>query len=285
MPTTSSLAQRGTRSRRTRSTCGSTSSVVKPSLLSYDHYQFAQNGDNPDYFLNLMMIRRTALDARVPFLNIVQACTWTPSMRVPGPDELRYLVYTTLAYGGQGHFLLRVYGRRAQRRHRVWLTARPRRCMHALKSLNREFVAIAKELQPLRSLAVYHAGMSPPGAEMLPAKAPFRFDPPIAPMAYKPARTCSRIPARVLRHGGQAKSCGGRQPGLQGRGRKLVWSGQAAWIALTRNPANGSMGTLNGSNSNSSRERACSCGPRHCPSMRHLIVKLSSEIRKIAAGL
>ncbi len=76
--------------------------VVKPSLVSYDHYQFSKQGDTPDYFLNLMMIRRVALEARVPFLNIVQACTWTPSMRVPGPDELRYLVYTTLAYGGQG---------------------------------------------------------------------------------------------------------------------------------------------------------------------------------------
>ena len=31
--------------------------VVKPSLVSYDHYQFAKQGDNPDYFLNLAMIR------------------------------------------------------------------------------------------------------------------------------------------------------------------------------------------------------------------------------------
>jgi hypothetical protein len=53
-----------------------------------------------------------------------------------------------------------------------------------LKSVNREFVAIARELQPLRSLAVYHAGMSPPGSEGLPPQAPFRFDPPVAPLAY-----------------------------------------------------------------------------------------------------
>ena len=54
--------------------------VVKPSLVSYDHYQFSTQGDSPDYFLNLMIIRHTALEARVPFLNIVQACTWTPTM-------------------------------------------------------------------------------------------------------------------------------------------------------------------------------------------------------------
>lgn len=52
--------------------------------------------------------------------------------------------------------------------------------------MNREFVAIAKELQPLRSIAVYHAGSSPPGAEPLPEKAPFRFDPPVAAVAFHP---------------------------------------------------------------------------------------------------
>ena len=82
--------------------------VVKPSLVSYDHYQFSKQGDNPDYFLNLMMIRRTALEARVPFLNIVQACTWTPSMRVPSPDELRYLDLHDAGLWRAGNLVLRV---------------------------------------------------------------------------------------------------------------------------------------------------------------------------------
>jgi hypothetical protein len=159
--------------------------VVKPPLVSYDHYQLAKGGDNPDYFLNLMMIRRTALEARVPFLNIVQACTWTPSMRVPGPDELRYLIYTTLAYGGQG-ISYYVYCHPGHTGAIALADGTPTPLYHALKSLNREFVAIAKELQPLRSLAVYHARMSPPGSEGLSPKAPFRFDPPVAPLAYSP---------------------------------------------------------------------------------------------------
>jgi len=71
--------------------------VVKPSLISYDHYHFTANGDSGQYFLNLGMIREKALEAAVPFLNIVQACSWTPSMRVPTPDELAWLVYTSLA--------------------------------------------------------------------------------------------------------------------------------------------------------------------------------------------
>jgi hypothetical protein len=159
--------------------------VVKPALVSYDHYQFAAGGDNPDYFLNLMLIRRAALDARVPLLNIVQAATWTPVMRAPSPDELRYLIYSTLAYGGQG-ISYYVYTAQGHTGGIALANGTPTPLYHTLKSLNREFVAIAKELQPLRSLAVYHAGMSPPGAEPLPAKALFRFDPPVAPMAFNP---------------------------------------------------------------------------------------------------
>jgi len=36
-------------------------------------------------------------------MNIGQACTWDAKlMRVPTDNEMRYLVYTTLAYGAQG---------------------------------------------------------------------------------------------------------------------------------------------------------------------------------------
>jgi hypothetical protein len=160
---------------------------VKPSLLSYDHYQFAAAGDNPDYFLNLMMIRRAALEAHVPFLNIVQASSWTPAMRVPGPNELRYLIYTTLACGGQG-ISYYVYSTAGHVGGIALADGTPTPLYHALKTLNREFVAIARELQPLHSLGVYHAGMLPRGAEALPSAAPFHFDPPIAPLAYAPRK-------------------------------------------------------------------------------------------------
>ena len=159
--------------------------VVKPSLLSYDHYQFTQQGDNPDYFLNLMIIRRTALEARVPFLNIVQACAWSPAMR--GPARMSSATSSIPRWPMAGRAFptsCTAVGQVSGGIVRANLTPTP--LYHALKSLNREFVAVAKELQPLRSLAVYHAGMLPPGAEVLPAKAPFRFDPPLAPLAYAP---------------------------------------------------------------------------------------------------
>jgi len=159
--------------------------VVKPSLLSWDHYQFAKAGDNAEYFLNLALVRQASQQSGVPFLQIVQACTWTPSMRVPVPDEMRYLVYTTLAYGAQG-ISYYVYCHPGHTGAIALPDGTPTPIYHALKSLNREFVKIAAQLQPLRSLGVYHAGMKPPGAEPLPKAVAFQFDPPVAPIAYKP---------------------------------------------------------------------------------------------------
>ena len=128
--------------------------VVKPSLISYDHYQFAADGDTDQYFLNLAMIRQASQQANVPFLNIVQACSWTPVRRVPQGDEMRYLVYTTLAYGAQG-ISYYVYCHPGHTGGIALADGTPTPIYHALKTLNREFVATAEVLQPLRSLAVY----------------------------------------------------------------------------------------------------------------------------------
>jgi hypothetical protein len=158
--------------------------VVKPALLSYDNYRFAVAGDMDEYFLNLAMIRDKTQQAGVPFLNIVQAASWDPTMRVPTGDEMRYLVYTTLAYGAQG-ISYYVYCCPNHVGGIALPEGTPTPLYHALKPLNREFVAIASELQPLRSSAVYHTGMTPQGTVPLPAGATFCLDPPVAPMPYK----------------------------------------------------------------------------------------------------
>ena len=163
---------------------------VRPTLLSYDHYQFTNTGDNPEYFLNLALIRQQALAAGLPFLNIVQASNWVPGSaaspaapRVPTPDEMRYLVYTTLAYGAQG-ISYYVYCYPNHEGGIASADGTPTALYHALKTLNREFVAIATELQPLVSLGVFHTGMQPPGTVPLPADAPFQFTPPVAAKDY-----------------------------------------------------------------------------------------------------
>jgi hypothetical protein len=159
--------------------------ILKPDLISYDHYHFTVKGDGTQYFMNLAMIRQTALDAGVPFLNIVQACSWTPSMRIPNGDELRWLVYTSLAYGAQG-ISYYVYCHPNHEGAMATADGTPTPLYHAARSANREFAAIASQLQPLRSLGAYHVDMMPPGALPLSDDAAFQLDPPVPARDYAP---------------------------------------------------------------------------------------------------
>ncbi len=179
--------------------------TVRPNLLSYDHYQFTNSGDEPNYFRNLAMIRESSLSAGVPFMNIVQASCWVPDSsaipwapRVPNGDEMRYLVYTTLAYGAQG-ISYYVYSYPKHEGGIALADGTPTPLYHALKPLNREFVAIAQELQPLKSLGVYHSGMQPPGAVALPEDAPVSFDPPVPTIDYPSG---ARVQGVLLGHFG-----------------------------------------------------------------------------------
>lgn len=145
--------------------------IVKPDLISYDHYHFLRDSDGAQYFLNLALIRMAALEAKKPFLNIIQACD-SPSegWRWPGEHELRWLTYTSLAYGAQGisHFR---YDAGLWKEPRNPVTPLP--LYWALSQINREFVAVASELQPLKSVGVYHCGVLPLGGQALPDKSPF----------------------------------------------------------------------------------------------------------------
>ena len=81
--------------------------TVKPDLISYDHYHFLKDKDGQpltasQYFLNLALIRDGGLEAGKPFLNIIQANTIEKSWRLPNAQEMRFLVFTTMAYGGRG---------------------------------------------------------------------------------------------------------------------------------------------------------------------------------------
>ncbi|MBR3221172.1 MAG: hypothetical protein IKF72_02990 [Kiritimatiellae bacterium] len=115
------------------------------------------------------IIRQCAAAMGIPFWNGVQACSWTPgklaspsSPRIPGPDEMRYLVYTTAAYGAHGIYYY-VYCRKGHVGSIVALDGTPDAKYEALKTLNREFVAIAKILYGLRFKGAYFQGLHPTG--------------------------------------------------------------------------------------------------------------------------
>lgn len=141
-----------------------------PAFVSYDHYQLNNGWDTSNYFLNLSIIQQACAARGVPFMNGVQACAWWPpksfaspqAPRIPNPDEMRYLVYTTLAYGAQGIYYY-VYSHPGHWGSIVSQDGVPDAKYYELKKLNPIFVATAKQLRGYRLTGAYFKGFCPRG--------------------------------------------------------------------------------------------------------------------------
>ena len=160
-------------------------SIVKPSILSYDHYQFQtttnwlgqkKNVDTPDYFKNLAIISYDAKQAGIPFVNIVQASKWDSSIRIPNGNELTYLYNTSLAYGAAG-VTDYVYSCATLPRFSGGMVnndGTPTTLYDTAKTINPKFVAVANQVRSLVHIGAYHLGDLPPGlgnVDGLPAEA------------------------------------------------------------------------------------------------------------------
>lgn len=139
---------------------------VKPRVLSYDHYALMKDGtERPDYFRNMEIIRAAGLKYGVPYWYIFLI---TPhyGYRDPSEGDLRWQIYTALAYGYKGlcyftywsvkaeGFGESIIGLDGERTGRYWLA----------RKLNAEVNAIGPVLAELRSTAVYHTAARPPEA-------------------------------------------------------------------------------------------------------------------------
>ncbi len=149
--------------------------TVKPDLISYDHYHFLKDKegkprDGTEYFLNLGMIRTAALDAERPFLNIIQADTIVKSWRLPNASEVRWLVFTTMAYGGRGISYFTYWG--PQEYNGLYIDGRKMPLMDAVAQLNHEMAKLGPALMKLDSVGAYHTAPIPDGAQAIPADAP-----------------------------------------------------------------------------------------------------------------
>jgi hypothetical protein len=150
--------------------------IVKPDLISYDHYHFlklATNGapsDGKQYFLNLALIRLAALEAKKPFLNIIQANTIEKHWRLPNATEMRWLVFTTMAYGGRGISYFTYWGPPAY--NGLYVDGKPSSRVADVAALNEEIAKFGPALMQLDSVAVYQTGRLPYGTEAIPASAP-----------------------------------------------------------------------------------------------------------------
>jgi len=142
--------------------------TVRPPLLSYDHYALMEWGDRPEYFPNLEVIRRQALRSDVPFWNIILA---TPhfSYRDPSPTDLRWQVYTTLAYGGKGiaYFTYATLDVENYRNGIIGLYGQRAAKYAAVQQLNLEMQRLGPHLLGLKSTGVYHIPDAPQGSVSL----------------------------------------------------------------------------------------------------------------------
>jgi|GEM_PF-1235052 hypothetical protein len=74
-----------------------------PDYIMYDHYPFYENnGFSSSYYSDLEIIRRQALKGSVDFWTFIQSLGITGWLRVPSESEMRYQIYTSLAYGAKG---------------------------------------------------------------------------------------------------------------------------------------------------------------------------------------
>jgi hypothetical protein len=144
--------------------------ITKPAVLSYDHYCLqAGDTEGQQYFENLGLIRDYALRAGIPPWNIIQAMSYARSMRQPNDAEMRWQVYTSLAYGMKGllYFIYWSYNEDPLDVGIVDHLGQPGPLFPIVQQLNGEIKALGPTLLGLTSTGVFHTGDVPPGATRL----------------------------------------------------------------------------------------------------------------------
>ena len=146
-------------------------SIVKPRVLSYDHYCLLRDGGiRPDYFENLGLIRDYGPRYGVPPWNTSLSLAHL-AYRDPTEAEMRWQIYTSLAYGMKGimYFTYWTNGTLAaqERFGIVDDEGKPARLYPIVSQLNAEMKALGKTLLGLTSTGVYHTGEVPAGGARL----------------------------------------------------------------------------------------------------------------------
>ncbi len=147
--------------------------IVRPKLLSYDHYALFKDSIRPDYFENMEIIRQQALQHKVPFNYILLSIPHF-AYRTPSEADLRWQVNTALAYGARGIMYFTYDSVRNMPASEAWgdaiidrqgqRTAR----YEQVKQINSELKRLAPTLMQLTSLGVYHTPPVPNGAAGIP---------------------------------------------------------------------------------------------------------------------
>ncbi|MFD0715723.1 beta-galactosidase [Paenibacillus sp. GCM10027626] len=145
-----------------------------PQVLSYDHYPFLTKAADDesaviteDYFYNLELIRSEAVKHNIPFWLFIQTLSFNQTHRDPTEEELRWQVYTSLAYGAKGiqyftYWTPEPSGGETFGEGIIDRAGKQTRHYGEVQRLNREVQAIGSKLMHLKSEGVIHYGAEPP---------------------------------------------------------------------------------------------------------------------------
>ncbi|WP_053202524.1 hypothetical protein [Jiangella muralis] len=147
---------------------------TEPDVLVFDHYPFPPSGTtvNAGYFSNLEVIRDQSRAAAVDFWSYLQSVGITGMLRAPSQNDMRYQVYTNLAYRAKGLIYFTYWKPPFAEffQSLVNTDGTPNPSYGWAQQLNAEVLALGGVLQRLDADAVYHTGTSlPAGTTALPA--------------------------------------------------------------------------------------------------------------------
>ncbi len=139
--------------------------TCEPPILSYDHYAiFEGGGMRGEYFANLESVRRSAVKHKLPFWQIVLSVGCL-NYREPSMTDLRFQVYTSLAYGAHGlaYFKYFTPGAGNYRNGPIDQFGHETPMWSNMRQINLQVGKLAPTLLKLTSDRVYHFGTVPAG--------------------------------------------------------------------------------------------------------------------------
>lgn len=134
--------------------------------LSYDHYPFPKpSGQTSDYYQNAEIFREACLKYGVKNMSVyLQTCDFGgpgAGVRMPTQEELRWNIYTSIAYGAKGYYTFVWWVPKLNTDMTYAVMNRdgsPSPIYPYMKAINSEVEKLGPTLMGLDSLEVYHAG-------------------------------------------------------------------------------------------------------------------------------
>lgn len=152
--------------------------TVDPALFSWDHYrQMFGDGDESFYWHNLEIVRRACLARRIPYNQIIVSLKHM-GYRECSEADLRWQVYTSLAYGSRGiqYFTYWYVKELAWAEAPALITKDGRRDVkwEHVRRINARIGRLGPTLARLTSTGAYCTAPVPPGGRRLRGGAPVR---------------------------------------------------------------------------------------------------------------